>query len=178
MGSSQQKIIQLLVTHHDELVAYISQRFSSRSFADEVVQETCLRLLSKPTDDFEQWSTPLVLLKRISLHLAIDLYRKQQLSQRYVDRSLDCSDWIETAVEHSLTTPELDLAKQQYAQHLIQHIQALPAVCQDVFILTQLHHLSHIETAKQMGMSRAMVAKHLLRAMQYLLPVLFEQAQP
>ena len=172
---SQQEIIHLLVTHHDELVNYIYKRFGNRSFAHDVIQETCLRLLTKKNTEFEQSTSALPLLKRMSLHLAIDLYRKDQLTQRYVDINIDLSQYPESATEQSLTLPELWLAKQQYEQQLIAAIRALPPVCQDVFILTQLYHLSQIEAAEQMGISRGMVGKHLMRALTHLIPILFEQ---
>lgn len=175
IGMSQQKIINLLVIHHDELVNYINARFGNRSFAVEVIQETCLRLLTKQNYDFDQVVSPLILLKRMSLHLAIDLYRKEQTSQRFFDTSLDWSELIESPQDEPLTLPELSLAKHQYEQLLIQVIKDLPIACQDVFILTQLYHLTQVEAAKQLGISRGMVNKHLASALQHLAPILFEQ---
>ncbi|OUY07049.1 RNA polymerase sigma factor [Acinetobacter populi] len=175
MGISQQKMINVLVIHHDELVNYINARFGNRNFAMEVVQETCLRLLSKKSDDFDHVTAPLPLLKRISMHLAIDLYRRDQLIGQYFDHTAELSDVVEEVELEKFTLPELCLAKYQYEKMLLQAIKALPTVCQDVFILTQLYHLTQVETAEQLGISRGMVARHLGRALQSLIPVLFEQ---
>lgn len=175
MGISQQKMINVLVIHHDELVNYINARFGNRNFAMEVVQETCLRLLSKNSDDFDQVTAPLPLLKRISMHLAIDLYRRDQLIGQYFDNTVELSDLIEGIQPEQFTLPELSLAKHQYGQLLIKAIKDLPTVCQDVFILTQLYHFSQNEAAEQLGITRGMVAKHLTRALHGLIPALFDE---
>lgn len=175
MGVSQQKMIDVLILHHDELVNYINVRFKNRNFAMEVIQETCLRLLTKKSDDFDHVTAPLPLLKRISMHLAIDLYRRDQLIGQYFDHTAEFSDLVEEVEPEKFTLPELSLAKYQYEKMLLEAIKALPTVCQDVFILTQLYHLTQVETAEQLGISRGMVVRHLGRALQDLIPALFKQ---
>lgn len=164
----------ILIIHYDELINYIHARFGNRPFAIEVVQETCVRLLSK-SDEFDQMPSSLALLKRISLHLAIDLYRHNKMVQRYIDYSLDDDDFIQITEMDDLTLPELAVAKAQYEKLLIQAVQSLPMICQDVFILTQLYHLTQVETAQQMGISRTTVIKHLTLAFEALAPILFEK---
>ncbi|AOA57752.1 RNA polymerase sigma factor [Acinetobacter larvae] len=175
MTIPQQQMINALVVHHDELVNYIHRRFGNRNFAIEVVQETCLRILTKKRDDFNSLHAALPLLKHISLQLAIDLYRRDQVRRQYIDEDLDWSEQVEIVAEQRLTLPELSLAKQQYQHIVVQAIHALPEACQEVFILTQLYHLTQHEAAAELGISRAMINKHLNRALQLLVPILFQQ---
>lgn len=141
----------------------------------EIVQETCLRLLQNQDYEFNQDIPAIVLLKRISLHLAIDHYRRGQTIDKYIEYYDDYPESSFHTASSELTAPELEVAKQQYEQLLLKTIQTLPPICQDVFILTQLYHLSHMEVAEQFGISRAMVTKHLSRAVHSLVPILFEQ---
>lgn len=173
---TQQQLIHLLVSNHDELVSYVAARFGNQQFACDIVQETCLRLLQKDSQALEQVVSPLALLKRISLHLAIDQYRRDKHFGQHIELCAELPDELpEYSGSEQFSLPELSLAREQYQQVLINEIRALPAVCQDVFILTQLYHMSQVDVAAQLGISRGMVIKHLSRALSQLTPVLFHE---
>ena len=75
--ASQHVLIDVLVQQNDELVDYISYRFGDRQFAKEVVQETCLRVLQAPSR-IDEIQSPIALLKKMSLCVAVDHYRKEK----------------------------------------------------------------------------------------------------
>lgn len=173
MECSNNQLLQVLMSNYAELLGFIRARFGDQQFAQEVMQETCLHVLEKKQGSFDQVISPLALLKTISLQLAIDLYRRSKRVDAYLDKDIEL---VDLADDHQvLTGPELSIAQDQFEEKIMAGIQALPPVCQDVFILMQFYHLSQIEIAEQMGISRGMVVKHLARALKMLTPYLFSE---
>lgn len=171
MERSDNQLLQVLMSNYTELLSFIRARFGDKQFAQEVMQETCLHILEKKQQSLDQVVSPLALLKTISLHLAIDLYRRSKRSDEYFDHDIELLDL--TDQYELLTGPELSIAQDQFEEKIMAGIQALPPVCQDVFILMQFYHMSQVDIAEQMGISRGMVVKHLARAVKVLIPFLF-----
>ena len=69
-------------------------------------------------------------------------------------------------------SPEAQYAFHQALTTLTRTIEDLPPRCRDVFILHQLHDIPQAEIAERLGISRNMVAQHMMRAMQGIRPVL------
>ncbi|OUY06380.1 RNA polymerase sigma factor [Acinetobacter populi] len=163
-------LIEALVTYHDDLVDYISYRFGDRQFAQEVVQETCIRVL-QTTIQSDEIQSPMAFLRTICLRVAIDFYRKEKHVHEWMDFCQEPQDYVELH-QKTLTSPELQFAKQQREQILLQTIQQLPENCRDIFILTQLYHYSQHEVAEHLNLSRGMVARYLAKAFKIMLPIL------
>ncbi len=173
MEQSNNQLLQVLMSNYAELLSFIRTRFGDKQFAQEVMQETCLHVLEKKQTSLDQVISPLALLKTISLQLAIDLYRRSKRVDEYFDKDINL---LELDDHYQLLTgPELSIAQYQFEEKIMAAIQALPPVCQDVFILMQFYHMSQVEIAEQMGISRSMVVKHLARALKVLIPVLFHE---
>jgi RNA polymerase sigma factor (sigma-70 family) len=162
------QLIDDLVVHRDELVDFISGRFGDRQFAQEVVQETCLRVLQKhfPLAEID---CPIAMLYTISLRVAIDFYRKEKNGKARVEFCEEPQQFLRCD-DNPLTAIELSIAKQQREQILYAAIQQLPDSCRDVFILTQLYHYTQQQVAEQLKLSRGMVARYLAKALQMMLP--------
>lgn len=173
MERSDNQLLQVLMSNYAELLSFIRARFGDKQFAQEVMQETCLHVLEKKHVSLDQVNSPLALLKTISLHLAIDLYRRSKRTDEHLNIDTDVLDWVDD--DQRLTGPELLIAQDQFEEKIMAAIQALPPVCQDVFILMQFYHMSQVEIAEQMGISRGMVVKHLARALKVLIPFLFDE---
>ena len=60
----------------------------------------------------------------------------------------------------------------QQLEALRQAIEALPPRCRQVFLLHRLHDMPQADVADALGISRNMVARHMMRAMQSLAPLL------
>lgn len=172
MKQRQNQLIEFFVNHHDELLNYLSVRLGNRQFAMEMVQETYLQMARK-SDYFENKVMTLALLKRVSLNLAIDHCRKQQVLADRIDFDSDRLDNVSDLGINGWTSAELAVAKQQFERSLLQKIEELPPACQDVFILAHVHHLTREEISIQLDLSQSMVAKHLNRAYPCLIALLF-----
>ena len=163
-------LIDALVLNNEKIVDFISGRFGDRQFAQDVVQETCIRVLQKPVEK-EEIRNPMAFLYTMSLRVAIDFYRKEKHQTDWVDLVADVQQ-ADLPYAPKLTTTELKVAKQQREQRLLDAIQQLPDHCRGIFILTQLYHYSQQEVAEQLNLSRGMVARHLAKALKLMLPIL------
>lgn len=161
-----------LVQYYDELVNYISRVFGNRQLANEIVQETYLRVLQKP-EKFSELENPIAFLKIASCNIGRDYLRKNQLEISYVEQEIIAHE-VFSEFNSLFTQQELVVAKKQYSQIILQKIQRLPPTCQDVFLLIQFYGMSQVEVAEQLGISRMMVIKHLTRALQSFLPVFID----
>lgn len=167
-------LLQALLGHYETLVDAVRRRFGDRAFAQEVVNELCVRLLEKPAMD--EVRDPRALLRRMAMHLAIDRYRASARSPE-VALEPDALDG-HPGPQAALSAPELAVAAAQRHRALLAAIEQLPPVCRDAFILTKLYALTQDQAAARLGVSRGMVARHLARALQDLQPVLFDGCGP
>lgn len=146
--------------YYDELVTHLTMKLRSRDQAMDVAQETFLRVLTKePSEPILQ---PRAFLYKTALNLSIDLFRKRT---RQAEDALDSED-----LQDVLTVPadqDTLVESRQQVQLLYRAIQELPPRCRHVFLLHKFKERSHAEIAAQLGISRSMVEKHIIKAMAY-----------
>jgi RNA polymerase sigma factor (sigma-70 family) len=65
----------------------------------------------------------------------------------------------------STRTPEQDAISRDLLDRIGAAIDALPSRCREAFVLNRIHGLSHEEVARQMGISRSAVEKHVMRGL-------------
>jgi RNA polymerase sigma-70 factor (ECF subfamily) len=144
--------------YYDELVTYLTMKLRSRDHAMDVAQETFLRVLTQqPSSPILQ---PRAFLYKTALNLTIDLFRKRR---RQAEEALD-SDNLHAV----LTVPadqEALVESREQVQLLYRAIQELPPKCRQVFLLHKFKERSHTEIAAQLGISKSMVEKHIIKAM-------------
>lgn len=160
-----QTLLMTLVRHYEDLVDHVRRRFSGRAFARDVVHDLCLQLLERPSRTTAR--QPLALLRRASLYRAIDRVRAEAGHASIVaEAGTHHADVI-----HTISPQEQILWRQQF--DLIRRaIDALPPRCQQVFLLHRLHDMPQADIADALGISRNMVARHVMRAMATLRPLL------
>lgn len=160
-----QTLLCTLVRHYEELVDYVRRRFTGRSFARDVVHDLCIQLLEKPSRTTAR--QPLALLRRATLYRAIDRQRAEASYSGLVTG-------VETLPDIPVQTyePLERLLWRQRLEALRQAIEALPPRCRQVFLLHRLYDMPQAEVAEALGVSRNMVARHMMRAMQSLAPLL------
>jgi RNA polymerase sigma-70 factor (ECF subfamily) len=164
-------LIAAFVKHYEDLVNHVRHRFGDRAFACDVVHDVCVQLLQRPPG--EPIHTPLAFLRHLSIHRAIDCWRRDELHASHAESA--------GIVVPDLRADEIDgeqvLSYQQTVKELERIINALPKRCREVFILHKLHDLSQEEVAAKLRISRNMVAKHMARAMTALTPILQNSLQ-
>lgn len=163
--SDNQTLLAVLVRHYEDLVDHVRRRFVSRSFARDVVHDLCLQLLERPARTTAV--QPLAFLRRASVYRAIDRQRADAAHANTVVSMEEVPD---------LRSHDVDGAHHvhlmQQVERLRVAIEQLPPRCRQVFLLHRLHDMPQEEIAHALGISRNMVAQHVMRAMKSLRPVL------
>lgn len=153
----------MISRYYKELLGFCTRVLKDRDAAADVVQETYSRFLAvEHTGD--TINTPRALLYRTARNLMIDEYRRGKIHHA---ESLDAMDEETiadiTQVAHS--HPEADYAAVQYAKAMGAAIDSLPPRCREAFVMSRFDGLSHQEIADVMGISKNMVAQHIIRGM-------------
>ncbi len=150
----------LFQEYYDELVTYLTMKLRSRDQAMDVAQETFLRVLTQPPS--RPILQPRAFLYKTALNLSIDLYRK---------RKCRAEETLDTEEFHDVLTVPADqdtlIESREQVQRLYQAVQELPPKCRQVFLLHKFKERSHTEIAAQLGISKSMVEKHIIKAMAY-----------
>mgnify|MGYP001764775612 CR=1 FL=1 len=105
--------------------------------------------------------SPQAFLQRVSVDLAIDRHRVESGRARLIEHAGEAV--LAAAATH---TPEQATAHAQMLASISAVIDGLPPRCRDVFILHKLHEVPQEDIAERLGISRNMVARHVMRAMQ------------
>lgn len=124
-----------------------------------MIHDVCERLLVAPP--MQEVQSPQAFLQRVSVDLAIDRHRVDAGRARLIE-SAD-QELLGAAPVH---TPEQATAHGQMLASVSAVVDRLPPRCRDVFILHKLHDVPQEEIAARLGISRNMVARHVMRAMQ------------
>lgn len=152
-----------LAYHYDSLVSYVRRNFSQarndQHFAQEVVHDVCIALMSNPPA--YTVNTPLAYLRLASKNRAIDLCRADNVRFTHVDYVADVPN---THLHYEDGEQALDFV--QKLETLKQMIESLPPRQRQVFLLHRLHDMPQQEIANALSISRNMVTQHFNRAIQ------------
>ncbi|MBV7527522.1 MULTISPECIES: sigma-70 family RNA polymerase sigma factor [Pseudomonas] len=149
----------MLENYYRELVCFLNARLGNRQVAEDVVHDAYLRVLERSSDTpIEQ---PRAFLYRTALNLVIDDHRRNTLRQAEPLDVLDNEERYFTPSPHNLLDHGQRLEMLQCA------LAELPRLCRESFLLRKIEGLSHPQIAEQLGISRAMVEKHIVNAMKH-----------
>lgn len=147
----------------DELRRFLTKRLKCPEAAADLTHETYLRLRQRNSSN--QPDNARALAFHIAMNLAVDYQRKLAVRNRYL-----VDDELDSVIETSATTsinPEQSLIDQQRLRILQQALDELPPDCRTAFLLHGVEGLKYAEIAERLGISIAMVGKHLARAMRH-----------
>lgn len=160
---------ELFLRHRHSLVQWLRRRFGL-SDAEDVAQETFVRLLHQSPSEQRGLKTPGAWLHKVAGRLAVDRLRREQVRSRIADQ-------LSGEAASPAGDPLRNLDYQQRMDRLQTAVMQLPERCRQVFVLHKLRHLSYREVAQHLGISESMVEKHMARAMRHLLSLL-EEIEP
>jgi RNA polymerase sigma-70 factor (ECF subfamily) len=150
------QISQLFENHNSAIVAFLVNRVACPETAQDLSQETYLRLLKKGEIPHDE--NIIGYLFRIADRLAIDYLRQTRLPRNNVVE-------LTEALQCPQPQPdELNELRQQ-CQIVLNAINALPQKCRDVFLLRKIDEFSYNEIARQLGISEKTVQRYLVNAM-------------
>lgn len=151
-------VLSLFRQYSGELLSFLTARLGCREQAADVVQETYVRVLS--LENPYAILQPRAFLYKTALNLTIDAFRHRRLC---AERTVE----LET-VEHlqsQLPDQEAVVDSKQRVEILRRAIDELPPRCRHVFLLHKFQSLPHAVIAEQLGISKNMVEKHVMKAM-------------
>lgn len=152
------KLFTALAACYEDLKAFLTRKFGCPVLAEEVVQETWLRVrrLSQPP----VVNQPRAYLFKMATNLAVDHLRAEKARARHIS-----VDAVPEDVPNGMPSPDTVIDYQQRLVILRNAVEELPPRCREVFILHKFEDLSHAEISSRLGISRNMVEKHIIRGL-------------
>jgi len=152
-------IEELFHSYHHSLLTYLRGLVNCSQFAEEIAQDTYLRLGTKVPAN-TTINHPRAYLFRTAHNLAMDQLTKHATEWKYRTHQ-------EVLVETHCPAPQPDhiAESRQRLEQIADALNELPAPCRQAFILHKIHHMTHAEIAEHLHVSKSMVEKHLMRAL-------------
>lgn len=150
----------VLERYYRELLNFLSRTVNDRDAAADLAQESYARVLALRQSG-ETISNARALLYRTARNLVIDRHRRTEIRAHEDIDALADSDHAAAAPRYA--QPEEAYAYEQHARAIVAAIEALPPRCREAFVLNRFEGMSHQEVADRMGISKNMVAQHIIR---------------
>ncbi|WP_176399146.1 RNA polymerase sigma factor [Pandoraea sp. PE-S2T-3] len=138
-------LIRFLVEHYDLIKRRVSFRVGSRELAEDVMQDTYLRLQARENTGAVR--DPSAFILRTALNLAIDRVR--------VDGRLLSGDEVEHLIEQEVAPfdPVEETMGRRELARLAEALDRLPPLRRQLFMASRLDGVPQKELAKQYGIS-------------------------
>ncbi len=145
--------------YYRELVCFLNAKLGNRQVAEDVVHDAFVRVLERSSDTpIEQ---PRAFLYRTALNLVIDDHRRNAL------RQVESLEVLDSEERYFTPSPHSTLDHSQRLEMLQRALAELPPLCRDSFLLRKIEGQSHPEIAAHLGISKALVEKHIVNAMKH-----------
>lgn len=149
------------MTHFRHLEKLLRLRGRTREEAEDVIQETFLRV-KVYLDEGGEIRQPEAFLVRTALNLSSDT-RDREHRHLYVQQSLE-----DLLLVDGGPSPEEVLAAEQTLERLKRTLDASSRRMREVFFLHRLYGMSYVQIADHFDISVSAVEKHIARAMSVL----------
>ena len=153
------------------LLAFLRRRVPTEEDAQDIAQESLVRLIRYREHAPESWSS---LLYRIAINALNDRARRAQSHHQHDHISLD-------EHSHGLASDDQEhdqrIANQQELARLQQALLGLPSRCREIYLLNRIEGMSYSEIAKHCGISVKAVEKNISKALALLRKKLGDKEQ-
>jgi len=147
-----------LATHYDELLAFVMRRVASRAVAEDIVQDSYLRIAASGSGEVVQ--NPRAYLFRTASNLVADHWRaagRQHKPLSAADGLQHLPDARPSPEGHALSLEELAVVENAIA--------GMPDRMREVFVMHRFGGLSYAQIADELGIAKNTVVVHMMRAM-------------
>ncbi len=161
MSPPRTHLIDSFLGLYGELLRHLRWRTGSAERAQDVMQDTYLRLLESESRQGEgmQVRDSRAFIYRVAGNLAIDAVRREQRS-----REVGAPD---DSVPDAGPGPEQRAQASDRLRRLDEALRELPGNCRLALLMFRVDGLSHAQIARRLGVSQSMVAKYIGRALQH-----------
>lgn len=158
--TGEENLLATFLRHQSELLQFLTYKVSCNVAADDLLQETYLRIARIPNDS--EIVNKRAFVYRIADNLAVDHLRGVTRQHK--------RDGGTVTEEIICTSPEPDtvLSGLQQMEMLEKFIYELPLQSRTVFLLCRVEGKSYSEVAKELGISVRTVENHVYKAMKLL----------
>ncbi|PVX79900.1 sigma-70 family RNA polymerase sigma factor [Paraburkholderia unamae] len=152
----------LYEAHHGWLQAWLRRRLGDAADAADLAHDAFLRLIVKPAPRrFGHPGEARAYLRTMAQGLCVDLWRRRQVEQAWLDTLAALPEPFEPSPEHRAIVVES-------LMEIGALIGRLPEKVRTAFVMAQIHGLSTREIAGELGVSERMIQKYLAQAMLHL----------
>lgn len=143
--------------HHEWLVRWIARRTYNKDNAQDLAQDTFMRLLNKPAL-YNEIQSPRAWLTKVAGNLVTDNIRRKVLEENYLL-------FLESMPEAAYFSPEEQLQLLSLLEQIDKLLSGLRAIEKTAFLMVRLDGLSYKEVAKQLKVSLSSIEKYMAKAM-------------
>jgi RNA polymerase sigma-70 factor (ECF subfamily) len=151
----RRRLVELIGLHRPALLKYVKRMLVSAEDAEDIVQESCIRLL-RVRDLWRSEREARAVLFKIATNLARDEMRRRKTRRHGHHQSYETVELV-AEQEHVEEVLDLDIAREIISQTL----RRLPARYREVFNLHVEGHLSYRAIARQLGVSTKTVERDM-----------------
>lgn len=144
--------------YREQLLRYLGSKLASPEQAEDLLQQTFLRLLER--NDAGDIQNPKAYLLTIARHVLADYYRRQMAR---LDKASVCFEDSEFPDERE--SPQQHNVTDEYLDHLAEAIEGLSPSVQRAFVLSRVFGYTHKEVAGYLGLSSRTVEKHVAKGL-------------
>ncbi|SAI68899.1 RNA polymerase sigma factor [Bordetella ansorpii] len=154
----------LYCDHHSWLQGWLRRRLGNAADAADLAQDAFLRLLAKPRA-FGSLPEARVYLRAMAGGLCVDLWRRRQIEQAWLDTLAAQPEARAPSAEHQAIVL-------QALQDIDRLLRSLPVKAAHGFVLAVGCEMTDKEVAEELGVSTRMVRKYVAQAMLHCLNAL------
>lgn len=163
---SYSPLLALCLSRRADLVRFFSIRTGSSAEAEDIVQETCLKIAAMDDSGVEN---PAAYLYRLGSNVMLDRARARRRATLRDDAYYQTfSAGSHGEAEADAPSPEETTDARRRLARLMDSVRDLPPQCRRVFVMHKIEGLSHGEVAEALGLSRSAVEKHMIAALKRL----------
>ena len=151
----------LVATHGDQLQRFLIARVRNMADVPDIVQEVYLRMLRVP--NVESIRSPEAYLFTVALHVV----HQHTLSQSAIPPLVELTRILKAPPAPPDADPELEADAQQCLELMQSALDELSPKIRATFLLHRRDGLSIDEIGTQLGISRGMVKKYLMKALMH-----------
>jgi RNA polymerase sigma factor (sigma-70 family) len=144
--------------HEAELRSMLRRLRIDSAEIDDVIQETCYRILVMP--DLGHVRTPKPFVFRTAKNIVLDRIRRDAVVSIETMANLD-----ELDIADSAPSPDRVVFARQELKWVFGLIGKLPERCKSVFHARRVHGMSQLETAASLGLTDSVVEHEMMKGM-------------